>query len=149
MAIEFTEFLARILTAVILGGVVGVEREYHKRPAGVLTLPLVALGSALMTIISFSVPGVPDPTRIAAGIATGIGFIGAGSILKIKDNVRGITTAAAIWVVAALGMAAGFGMYIEAIATTAIVVLIVFIGFPLKDYLETRPDFKHVKGKNW
>jgi len=142
MALEFTEFLARIITAVVLGGIIGVEREYHKRPAGVLTLPLVALGSALMTIISFAVPGTPDPTRIAAGIAAGIGFIGAGSILKIKDNVRGITTAAAIWVVAAIGMAAGFGFYMEAIATTMLGVLIVFIGFPIKDYFENKPNEK-------
>jgi len=142
MALEFMDFLGRLVTAVVLGGIIGAEREYHKRPAGVLTLPLVALGSALMTIISFSVPGTPDPTRIAAGIATGIGFIGAGSILKIKDSVRGITTAAAIWVVAALGMAAGFGMYMEAIIATALGIIIVFIGFPLKDYFESRPNGK-------
>jgi len=146
MALEFMDFATRIFAAVVLGAMIGAEREYHKRPAGILTLPMVALGSALMTIISFSVPGVPDPTRIAAGIATGIGFIGAGSILKVKDSVRGITTAAAIWVVAALGMAAGFGMYMEAFITAILVILIVFVGYPIKDYLENRPN-NHVKGR--
>jgi putative Mg2+ transporter-C (MgtC) family protein len=138
MVLEMNELITRLAVAVVLSVVIGVEREYHKRPAGILTLPLVALGSALMTVLSFSVPGVGDPTRIAAGIATGIGFIGAGAILKVRDSVRGVTTAAVIWVVAAIGMASGFGFYREATVTAALGLAIVILGYPLKDYLESR-----------
>jgi len=142
MALEFTDFLARIIASVVLGAIIGVEREYHKRPAGVLTLPLVALASALMTIVSFSAPGNTNSTTIVAGIASGIGFIGAGAILKVKDTVHGITTAASIWVVAALGMACGFGYFAEAAATAVLGVLVILVGYPIKDYLESKPNTK-------
>ena len=103
----------------------GVEREYHGHPAGIRTMALVATGSCLFTALGFEpVFGKTiDPTRIAAQIVTGVGFLGAGSILRQGDGVRGLTTAASIWVVASLGMAIGFGYYTIAIFTTVLVVI--------------------------
>lgn len=138
MPLELTEFIIRMGIAIVLGMIIGWEREYHKRPAGILTLPLVALGSALMTVLSFSVPGVVDPTRIAACIATGIGFIGAGAILKLRNAVRGVTTAATIWVVAAIGMACGFGFHVEAAIVALLSLVVVILGYPMKEYIEKK-----------
>jgi putative Mg2+ transporter-C (MgtC) family protein len=117
----------------VLGGVVGVEREIREREAGLRTHLLVALGSALFTIVSaygfssFLASGDAvvraDPTRIAAQIVTGIGFLGAGAIIRQGLSVRGLTTAATLWVVAAIGMAAGAGYYSVALITTAVVII--------------------------
>jgi putative Mg2+ transporter-C (MgtC) family protein len=102
------ELAARLAVGLVLGAVIGFERELHRQPAGFRTHSLVALGSALFTIISaygFAGSSV-DPTRIAAQIVSGIGFIGAGTILQHRGNIRGLTTAASLWSVAAIGMAA-------------------------------------------
>ena len=111
----------------MLGAVIGFERELHRQPAGFRTHSLVAVGSALFTIISaygFAGPSV-DPTRIAAQIVSGIGFIGAGTILQHRGNIRGLTTAASLWSVAAIGMAAGAGML--AIATIGTFLILVVL----------------------
>jgi putative Mg2+ transporter-C (MgtC) family protein len=132
------ELVARLALAAGLGAVVGVEREWRDRTAGLRTHMLVSLGSAAFTILSaygFTAwyesiePGmrstiVSDPTRIAAQIVTGIGFLGAGAIFRSDDGVRGLTTAATLWVMAAIGMAAGAGYYTLAIATTALILLV-------------------------
>ena len=116
---------ARLLVAAVLGAVVGLEREYHDHPAGMRTHLLVSVGAAAFTILSieaFAAPGA-DPARIAAQIVTGIGFLGAGAILKDRGAIKGLTTAASLWAVAAVGMASGAAAWGVAIATTVIVVV--------------------------
>jgi putative Mg2+ transporter-C (MgtC) family protein len=116
--------VGRLLLAVVLGGLVGLERQIHGRPAGLRTHILVCLGSALVLIITESfVPDV-DPGRAVAGIVTGVGFLGAGVIVKSKEIVRGLTTAACIWFVAALGIAIGQGLYTISLTSTAIAIAI-------------------------
>ena len=128
------EHLLRIFAAAMLGGVIGLERAYRSKMAGFRTHFLVALGSAIFMIISIhgfdtDLPLLDksnyslDPARIAANIVTGIGFIGAGTIIFQKHTVRGITTAAGIWVTAAIGMACGAGHYALSVATTVLVLL--------------------------
>jgi putative Mg2+ transporter-C (MgtC) family protein len=114
----------RLLGAAILGAVIGFERERHDHPAGIRTHLLVAVGAAAFTVLSiYSFGEGSDPGRVAAGIVTGIGFLGAGSILKGGGTIHGLTTAASLWVVAAVGMAAGADAWGVAIATTVIVVI--------------------------
>jgi putative Mg2+ transporter-C (MgtC) family protein len=125
--------LVRLALAVLLGGAIGFERELRDREAGLRTHMLVCLGSALFTIVSaygfseFLVSGDPviraDPTRIAAQIVTGIGFLGAGAIIRQGVSVRGLTTAATLWVAAAIGMAAGAGYYSGAIIATVVTLI--------------------------
>lgn len=131
--ITFAEELLRIVLAAGLGAAVGLEREVREHEAGLRTHMLVAVGSALFTLVSaygFSEffaqtgPVVPvDPTRIAAQIVTGIGFLGAGAIIRQGMNVRGLTTAATLWAVAAIGLASGAGYYFGAVATTVVVLI--------------------------
>ena len=124
-----TEFILRLLAATAMGAVIGLEREYHAKEAGVRTHLLVALGSCLFMILSIygfdfmlGYDNVSfDPSRIAAQVVTGIGFIGAGTIIFQKQVVRGLTTAAGLWVTAAIGLACGNGMFWIALITTAIV----------------------------
>jgi putative Mg2+ transporter-C (MgtC) family protein len=109
----------RLAAAALFGALIGLEREVHGHQAGMRTHMLVSLGSAIFTVLSiygFSVAGqsVPDPSRISAQIVTGIGFLGAGAIVKYGPNVRGLTTAASLWVVASVGVAAGTGAYFVA-----------------------------------
>ena len=128
---EWKVFIVRLLLATLLGSVIGFEREYHAKEAGVRTHLLVALGSCLFMIIS--VYGFDfmldrdhvsfDPSRIASQVVTGIGFIGAGTIILQKQMVRGLTPAAGLWVTAAIGLACGNGMYVIAVVTTAIVLI--------------------------
>src|SRR6266508_5720354 len=122
---------ARLLVAALLGAAIGLEREIHDHPAGMRTHLLVALGSALFTVISiFGFVGVlgagqstpVDPSRVAAQVVTGIGFLGAGAILKFGTTVRGLTTAASLWATAAIGMAVGAADYIVAAVGSAIIV---------------------------
>ncbi len=122
-------FIIRLLLATIFGALIGLEREYHAKEAGVRTHLLVALGSCLFMILS--IYGFDafldhdnvsfDPSRIASQVVTGIGFIGAGTIILHKQAVRGLTTAAGVWVTAAIGLACGNGMYILAGVTTVTV----------------------------
>ena len=131
--VEWWDVLLRIVVAAVLTGAIGLERELRERAAGLRTHMLVGVGSALFTIVSayawadfrFSTPDgiVFDPTRIAAQIVTGIGFLGAGAIIRQGLSVRGLTTAAALWVVAAIGMAAGAGYYSAAAITTGVVLV--------------------------
>jgi putative Mg2+ transporter-C (MgtC) family protein len=119
------DIVARLLLAAVLGAIVGLEREVHDHPAGTRTHLLVSVGSAGFTVLSiyaFQAPGA-DPARIAAQIVTGVGFLGAGAILKEGATIRGLTTAASLWAVAAVGMAAGAGALIVALAVTFIIVV--------------------------
>jgi putative Mg2+ transporter-C (MgtC) family protein len=127
------EITIRLLVAAALSGAVGLEREFRERAAGLRTHMLVGVGSALFTLVSAYAWSdfifdrdqgtVYDPTRIAAQIVTGIGFLGAGAILRQGLSVRGLTTAAGLWVVAAIGMACGAGYYGAAAITTGIVLV--------------------------
>lgn len=121
--IEF-ELILRLLISAALGALVGLEREITHRPAGLRTHMLVSIGACLFTIIIFS--SVVDANRgsALAGILTGIGFIGAGSIIATRGHVQGITTAASLWVVAAIGFATGTGNYTIAVASAIIVFII-------------------------
>ena len=136
------DLLARLFLAVFLGALIGLEREWAGKSAGLRTTTLICLGSALFTEVSIntatmvetvnSAAGVvyrADPARIAANIVTGVGFLGGGAILRSGNRVIGLTTAATIWVVAAVGVAVGSRSYVLAIGSTA---LILFILFPLR-----------------
>jgi putative Mg2+ transporter-C (MgtC) family protein len=135
-ALNWDELLLRLAMAAVLGGIIGFERELRDREAGLRTHLVVSLGSALFTILSaygfhaFLASGVTvvraDPTRIAAQIVTGIGFLGAGAIIRQGASVRGLTTAATLWVVAAVGMACGAGYYSAAALATALVLLALY-----------------------
>ncbi len=124
--------LLRIVISTILGGLVGIEREIHGRAAGLRTHILVCMGSTLFMITSvmvsakYGAAGASDPSRIAAGVVTGIGFLGAGAIIRYGSSIKGLTTAASIWAVSAIGLAVGAGIY-EAAVITTIVVLAVLI----------------------
>ena len=131
MVIDIT---LRLLIAMLLGGVIGIEREYRSKEAGFRTHFLVALGSALFCIVSQYGFGfdLKDSSRVAAQVVSGIGFLGAGTIIFQKNVVRGITTAAGLWVTAAIGLACGSGMFAAAAIATALIivgleVLILFI----------------------
>ena len=125
------EFLWRLLAATVMGAAIGIEREYHAKEAGIRTHLLVALGSCLFMILSaygFDAFLGKDhtsfyPSRIASQVVTGIGFIGAGTIILQKQMVRGLTTAAGLWVTAAIGLACGVGMYVIAVVTTVLVLV--------------------------
>jgi putative Mg2+ transporter-C (MgtC) family protein len=124
MTVEWN-FILRIFIAGLLGGLIGLEREFRAKEAGVRTHFIVALGSALFMIISqFAFEGRFDAARVAAQVVSGIGFIGAGVIIFQKNVVRGITTAAGLWVAAAIGLACGAEMYSVAIATTIMTILV-------------------------
>ena len=127
------EFVLRIFVAAILGGAIGLEREYRAKEAGLRTHFLVAMGSALFMVVSaYGFEGTMiteshrwDVSRVAAQVVSGIGFIGAGTIIfhKSENVVRGLTTAAGLWVTAAIGLACGGGMYIRSIAATVLVLV--------------------------
>jgi putative Mg2+ transporter-C (MgtC) family protein len=121
----------RLLLAAALGGAIGIQREKTGKPAGLRTHMLICIGAAIFTLVSiyaFSGP-VADPSRVAAGVVAGIGFIGAGAIIfRTREGyVAGLTTAATIWVVAGIGVAVGSGLYIASAAATAIVLIILFL----------------------
>lgn len=119
----------RLTVGLILGAIIGFERELHRQPAGFRTHSLVSLGAALFTVVSaFGFGGdLADPTRIAAQIVSGIGFIGAGTILQYRGHIRGLTTAASLWSVAAIGTAAGAGLYVVAIVGTVLILVILSV----------------------
>ena len=120
---EYTEILLRLVLATLAGGLIGLEREIVHRPAGIRTHMLVSLGSALFALITVEqLPG--EAARIIAGIATGIGFLGAGTIFKAKDEVHGLTTAASVWAVAAVGLSIGFGYYLMMLIAVILILII-------------------------
>jgi len=120
------EELLRILLAACLGGVIGLEREAAHKEAGLRTNILIAVGSTLITLLSVHIAATRggDPARLAAQIVSGIGFLGAGAILQAHFSVHGLTTAATIWVVSAIGIAVGFGLTLLALAVTLLVVIV-------------------------
>jgi putative Mg2+ transporter-C (MgtC) family protein len=123
------EHILQLLLAILFGGLIGAEREYHNKAAGFRTLIFICLGSTLFTIFSVEIAAQSDPARIAAQIVTGVGFIGAGAIMRDTGRIVGLTTAATIWLVAALGIGIGIGQYTVTIAAT-LVTLVVLAAFP-------------------
>lgn len=148
MASDMTlEFILRIFVAALLGGAIGLEREYRSKEAGFRTHFLVALGSALFMIVSQWGFGEAlmqestrlDPSRVAAQVVSGIGFIGAGTIMIQKHAVRGLTTAAGVWVTAAIGLACGSGLYLLSAAST----LLVLFGLEAMNLFLHRMNSRH------
>jgi putative Mg2+ transporter-C (MgtC) family protein len=124
--IGYLEISLRLVLAAFAGGLVGYERSGSKKPAGIRTLMIVSLGSALFVIITLqTVTVVNEVARLIAGIATGVGFLGAGTIFRAKNEIKGLTTAASIWIVAALGLSIGLGYYF--IASTAVVLVLIIL----------------------
>lgn len=144
---SFDQDLLSLSVALALGALIGLERELSDKAAGLRTNILICVGSCLFMVVSKQFTGTPvaDPTRIAAQIVSGIGFLGAGAIMREGEHVTGLTTAATIWVVAAIGMAVGYGSYILA-AETTVMVLVVQAVFPhldtMIDELRQRHTFK-------
>lgn len=131
-----------ILVAALAGGLIGIEREYRDKSAGFRTMVLIAVGSALFTLLS-GLLGGPDgeSSRIAAGIVSGVGFLGAGVILKDGVTIRGLTTAASIWLVASLGMGAGAGAYGLVLGVTALVLPVLWLLPPFERWLDDLHEF--------
>lgn len=142
------QLLLRLLLAAALGGMIGLEREHSGKPAGFRTNMLICLGAALITEVSFNVAHTAsgDPGRIAAQIVSGIGFLGAGTILHSRGSVYGLTTAATLWVVAAIGMAVGARSYLAAVIGTTLVMLALMILGRVEDHLIPRkPSDRHLE----
>jgi putative Mg2+ transporter-C (MgtC) family protein len=139
-----TEVAIRLAVAVVIGGIIGWDRERSSKPAGLRTHMLVSLGSATFTLLGFEVGAQYskdnfDPTRVLQGVVGGIGFLGAGAILQTRGQVSGITTAAGVWVAGALGAAAGVGAYVLALAATALAFGILAAAGPLDRLVGKRP----------
>ena len=122
--ITWQEIVFRLLLAAFISGIIGIEREISNRPAGFRTHMLVTLGATLIMLISVDVFADSDPGRLAAQVVSGIGFLGAGTIMRTGNNIVGLTTAASLWVCAGIGLAIGAGYYVGAIATTVIILII-------------------------
>ena len=133
MGIEL-EMVLRLLLATALGAIIGYQRERAAKPAGLRTHILICVGAALFTIGSlYGFGAASDPARVAAGIVAGIGFLGAGAIIRREEGiVAGLTTAATIWAVAAIGLAAGAGLYLVSAVTTAVVLIVLFLPHPIR-----------------
>ncbi len=135
MILSQGEMFIRLTLSFVLGGLIGLEREIQGKKAGFRTNALVCLGSALMMVCSIAIheaykgEGPADPGRIAAQVITGIGFLGAGAIMRAPEGIRGLTTAAGIWVTAGIGLACGMGLYLPALFTTclSLIILLVFL----------------------
>jgi putative Mg2+ transporter-C (MgtC) family protein len=125
---NLSEDIIKLLVALAMGAVIGTEREYRTKAAGFRTVILIMVGSTLFTIISGIMGGHNDPARVASNIVTGIGFIGAGAIFKEGTFVKGLTTAAVIWISAAIGMSIGIGQY-EFAFISLVIVMAVLLGF--------------------
>lgn len=133
MNILFTEDIVKLLIAAGLGALIGLEREYHGKAAGLRTMMLISIGSTLFTVISTKLG--TDAGRIASNIVTGIGFIGGGIIFRESNRVSGITTAATAWATAALGMCVGIGYYEIAMASSVLVLFVLYVLVPIQDLI--------------
>jgi len=140
--------LLRLGISFAAGTIIGFEREAHHQPAGLKTHILICIGSTLLMLLSIYIPQTytsfqnGDPGRIAAQVVTGVGFIGAGAILRMGINVRGLTTAASIWAIAAIGLAIGAGMYLPAIISIALMLFVLIIVEQLEKYFFTPLSIK-------
>ena len=148
--LELWEGLLRLLLAALLAGVIGIERELREQEAGLRTHMLVCVGATMFMLVGVygwsgyelgnDIGVVVDPSRVASYVVSGIGFLGAGAIIRHGINVKGLTTAASLWVVAAIGVAVGGGMYVLAVATTALVILALWPLSQVKQLLKGKAD---------
>jgi putative Mg2+ transporter-C (MgtC) family protein len=131
-AIDWSQFIPYGL-AVLLGGLIGLEREIHRKPAGLRTNVLICLSAALFTHLALSISeeGFDSTSRILQGVITGVGFIGAGAVIRGSHEIHGITTAASIWLVTGVGIACGFGVYDAAVGVTVIALIVLWGLHPL------------------
>ena len=140
------DILQRLLVAVALGGLVGIERQIHGRWTGLRTHMAVAMGAAVFAVAALAIAPPPSgqATRVIQGIAAGIGFLGAGTILKLGDQleVKGLTTASSIWLAAALGTAAGLKLYALAVAATIVTLIVLAVLRPLEKWFDKRAGKK-------
>ena len=153
-----TVFILRLSLAVLLGGIIGMERQF-RNAAGFRTHILVAVGSCLFTTVSVIMPMIAsqytggvvnnaDPSRISAQVVSGIGFLGAGAILHGKNNVYGLTTAASLWIVAAIGLACGVGLYATAIFATVITLIVLRCFYHIEDKADAIRARQKLEQKN-
>lgn len=138
------EALIRMLIALVCGGLIGYEREYKNRPAGLRTHMLVCIGAALVMVVSQYIftqypPGTTDPARLGAQVISGIGFLGAGTIIRDRFSVKGLTTAATLWVVACIGIAIGSGYYLMGVIATVLIFLTLILFRKLENFLKIKP----------
>ena len=130
--IIFQDVALKLILSALIGGIIGLEREVHEKPAGVRTNALICMGSTLVMIVSIYVQQnygtqAADPARIASHVIAGIGFLGAGVILQSRGSVRGLTTAATIWAVAGIGLAIGCGFYTAALTSASIILIVLLV----------------------
>lgn len=146
MDIITSDLLGRLLLAAGLGALIGIEREWNQKSAGLRTNTLIAVGSAVFTIMSVELADGPgaDPSRIASQIVTGVGFLGGGAILRTGMSVKGLTTAAMIWVNAAIGVAAGGGRYRIAILATVVTLAVLRALLPIERAIERHQERRHI-----
>ena len=128
------EMVLRLIMATAMGAIIGYQRERAAKPAGLRTHILISVGAALFTIASLYGFGIgADPARIAAGVVAGVGFLGAGAIIRRDEGlVAGLTTAATIWAVAAIGLAAGAGLYLVSAVTTVLILIVLYLPHPIR-----------------
>jgi len=127
------EMVLRLLLAAALGAIIGYQRERAGKSAGLRTHTLICTGAALFAIASsYGFGAAADPSRVAAGIVAGIGFLGAGAIMRTREHVVGLTTAATIWAVAGVGLAAGAGLYVASAVTTFIILIVLLLPHPIR-----------------
>ena len=136
MLIFAPEDLLKIMIAILIGGIIGLERELHSKAAGLRTISLITVGATMFTILSFKFTGNSSTSQVAATVVTGVGFLGAGAILFTEGRVKGLTTASSVWVSAALGMAIGLGQYVLGIAATLVVIIILDLFTRLARWLD-------------
>src|ERR1700753_2586184 len=141
------DILLKLVLSIVIGGILGAEREYRSKSAGFRTLTLICLGATLFTIFSQIIGGAGNPDRIASNIVTGIGFVGAGVIFKSEgtSKVNGITTAAMIWLTAALGMTIGAGYWLTAMFATGLVLVVLFVFSLLEDKIDRANQLRKYK----
>ena len=149
MTEPFMSYLSRLVIALLIGGAVGLEREFKGKPAGMRTNMLICVGSCLIMIISIEIARTAvqtsDPGRIAAQVVTGIGFLGAGTIIRSRFHVVGLTTAATIWALSAIGLAVGAGyLVLSAVSALLITITLIFIGY-VEGRLETKRSYHVVQ----
>ncbi|MDD5561411.1 MAG: MgtC/SapB family protein [Candidatus Omnitrophica bacterium] len=146
------QMIVRLLLTLFLSGAIGLERQVHRRDAGLRTHILVALGSCLIMLTSLYVFDIYketaslDPARIAAGVITGIGFLGAGTIIREPEGVRGLTTAASLWVVSGIGLAVGCGFNRMAVYATALVLIVLYLLRYIERDILNNPKLKKKEG---
>lgn len=146
----YTDVLFKVIASIVFGGLIGLERERHNQPAGLKTHIILCVGATLITIVSIQMaqdigePHRSDPTRIAANIVTGIGFLGGGAILRIGATIRGLTTAACLWAVTGVGMAIGAGYHFAAALTILVILLTLHFMGRLENVFLDRKTFKEM-----